>query len=572
MGGMAKKPKSDLEQARTGGQLLMDCLAALGARKGFGVPGESYLAVLDAMYDHQDFEFIMARQEGGAAYMAAAWGKLTGEPGLCFVTRGPGATNASIGVHTAMQDSLPMLLFIGQVGADMSHREAFQEIDYDAFFSPIAKWTVQIDDPDRVPELISRAWITALSGRPGPVIVALPETMLTALTHAPPCDPVVIPEPSLCAQGLSEFEAMLSAAERPLMIVGGTRWQPSAARQIETFASANNIPVAAAFRFHDIIDNHRDCYVGDAGVGMLGYMRELIGAADLIIALNIRFGEMTTAGYSLFDAPNMKAKLIHSHASDAELGKIYAADLPLHAGPNQMAKGLSRMRVKPQSSRTDWAMAARQSYLGSFEAPEQPGDVDMRQIMAHLQAVLPEDAIITHGAGNFAVWPNKFIKYGAKARLLGPQSGSMGFGVPAAIAAKAHDPSRFVLCIAGDGDFQMNGNELGAALQAKLAPVIIILNNASYGTIRMHQERSYPERVSGTDIVNPDFAALARAYGFHGETVDRTDQFAAAYSRACDAQSGAVIEIKVATEAISPRETISSLRAQGKIKDLKEST
>jgi acetolactate synthase-1/2/3 large subunit len=423
---------------------------------------------------------------------------------------------------------------------------------------------VQINDVDRIPEIVSRAWTTALSGRPGPVVVALPETMLTALTDAAPCGPVVIPEPAPSADDVDAMQAMLGAAQRPLIIVGGTRWQAPASRAIEAFATAHDIPVVAAFRFHDLIDNHSDCYVGDAGVGMLGYMKDLVRNADLILALNIRFGEMTTDGYGLFEAPKMTAKLIHSHASDCELGKIYAADLPVHAGPNKMAVALAGMTLSPHQARTVWAKAARQSYMNSFSAPEQPGDVDMREIIAHLGAVLPDDFILTHGAGNFAVWPNKFLKFGKDARLLGPQSGSMGFGVPAAIAAKAYDPARFVICIAGDGDFQMNGNELGAAMQAGLFPLFIVVNNNSYGTIRMHQERHYPARVSGTDIVNPDFAALAQAYGFHGETVTRTDQFAAAFARAAASPTGAVIEVVIATEAISPRATVSGLRAATK--------
>ena len=297
---------------------------------------------------------------------------------------------------------------------------------------------------------------------------------------------------------------------------------------------------------------------------MLAYMKQLLTDADLILALNVRFDEMTTAGYSLFDVPAMAATLIHSHPSDAELGKIYTADLPLHAGPNQMAALLAGLRLPVSAARTSWATAAREAYLGSFTAPQPPGDIDMRQIMAHLQAVLPDDAIITHGAGNFAMWPNKFFKFGRDARQLGPQSGSMGFGVTAALAAKAYDPDRFVLCFAGDGDFQMNGNELGAAMQAGLYPVFIILNNASYGTIRMHQERTYPERVSGTDIVNPDFAALARAYGIHGEAVTHTGEFAAAFERASASPTGGVIELQIETEALSPRATISGLRAAAK--------
>ena len=549
-------------RARTGGQLLMDSLVGLGATRGFGVPGESYLAVLDAMVDHANiFDLILCRQEGGAAYMAAAWGKLTGTPGLCFVTRGPGATNATVGIHTAMQDSLPMILFVGQVGTDVKGREAFQEVDYTAFFGPLAKWVVEIDDVNRVPEIISRAWTVALSGRPGPVVVALPEDMLVAQSEAEPCGPVVIPEPAPSAADVRGIADRLTAAERPVILLGGTRWTEDSARAIEGFASTHDVPVVAAFRFHDIIDNDCPAYAGDAGVAMNGYMKSLLHEADLILAVNIRFGELTTDGYSLFTAPRMAATLIHSHASDDEIGKIYAPDLPIHAGPNAMAAALATIDLSDSAARTAWYKAARADYLASLTAPAQPGDVDMSVITAQIQETLPADAIVTHGAGNFAIWPDKFLSYGRDQRLLGPQSGSMGFGLPAALAAKVHDPSRFVLCFAGDGDFQMNGNELGTALQSGLNPVILIINNSSYGTIRMHQERHYPARVSGTEIVNPDYMAIAAAYGFHGERVTRTDEFAAAYERACAAPAGAIVEIVTATEAISPRTTISAFRA-----------
>ena len=550
---------------KTGGQLLMDSLVNLGATRGFGVPGESYLAVLDAMVDHQDrFELTLCRQEGGAAYMAAAWGKLTGEPGLCFVTRGPGATNATVGVHTAMQDSVPMILFIGQVGSGIKGREAFQEVDYEAFFGPLAKWAVQIDDAARVPEIISRAWSVALSGRPGPVVVALPENMLVATSEVAPAKAVNIPEPAPTSANMAALSKMVEAAVRPVLLIGGTRWREESARRIEAFAEATNIPVVAAFRFHDIIDNNSPAYAGDAGVGMNAYMKALLRESDLIIALNIRFGESTTDGYQLFDAPHMAAMLVHSHSSDDEIGKIYAADLPIHAGPNEMASALASLSVGKGEARADWYASARQNYLNSLQAPTQPGDADMGIITAHVQATLPDDAIVTHGAGNFSIWPNKFMQYGRHQRMLGPQSGSMGFGLPAALAAKLHDPSRFVLCFAGDGDFQMNGTELGTALQAGIAPVILIINNSSYGTIRMHQEREYPARVSGTEIVNPDYMAIAAAYGFHGERVMRTEEFAAAYDRACAAPNGAIVEIVTSTEAISPRTTISALRAAQK--------
>ena len=546
---------------RTGGQLVMDSLVALGATRAFGVPGESYLAVLDAMVDHGNaFDLVLCRQEGGAAYMAAGWGKLTGEPGLCFVTRGPGATNATVGVHTAMQDSVPMILFVGQVGTDVKGREAFQEIDYPAFFGPLAKWAVEIDDVNRVPELISRAWTVALSGRPDRLSLPFPKTCLS--------------QPRMCSRR-SRSLCRNPVSPRPLrnrctpcLPPPNVRWfcwavpaGPPSARAMEEFAGAHDLPLVAAFRFHDIIDNHCPAYVGDAGVAMNGYMKEFLREADLILALNIRFGEATTNGYSLFDAPKMKATLIHSHASDDEIGKIYTADLPVHAGPNAMAAALAAMTLPANATRSDWCRTARRNYVDSLAAPAQPGDVDMAAITAHIQQTLPEDAIVTHGAGNFSIWPNKFLSYGRDQRMLGPQSGSMGFGLPAALAAKVHDPSRFVLCFAGDGDFQMNGNEMGTALQAGLNPVILIINNSSYGTIRMHQEREYPARVSGTEIVNPDYMAIAAAYGFHGERVTATDQFADAYARACDAPNGAIVEIVTATEAISPRTTISALRA-----------
>ena len=550
---------------KDGGSLLMDCLITLGAKVGFGVPGESYLAVLNAMYDRQDaFRFIMARQEGGAAYMAEAWGKLTGEPGLCFVTRGPGATNASIGVHTAMQNSTPMLLFVGQVGGDMIGREAFQEIDYTAYFGSIAKWVVEIDDAARIPEFISRAWATALSGRPGPVVVSLPETLLTQYVATPPCKSVKIPEPAISMKQLASVEAMLNAAEKPVVMVGGSRWKNDGVDALCDFCLKNNLPIVAAHRFHDIIDNHHDCYAGDASVGMHSYMKAMLREADTIMAINIRFGEMTTDAYQLFDSPNMKAKLIHSHVSDSELGKIYAADIPLHTGPNCLAEALSSVTLEPNVARQKWYNDARQTYLASFEIDAQDSPVDMGAVMQILADTLPDDVIVTHGAGNFALWPNRFMKYGSEARLLGPQSGAMGAGVPAAIAAKARYPERTVLCFAGDGDFQMNGNELGTAMQEHIQPIILILNNGTYGTIRMHQERTYPNRVSGTDLVNPDFVTLASAYGFHGERVERTDEFSAAFDRALASSTGAVIELMIGAEAISPRATISGLRDSAK--------
>ena len=552
------------QQQATGGSLLMDCLIGIGAYKGFGVPGESYLAVLDAMYDRADkFELILCRHEGGAAYMAEAWGKLTGTPGICFVTRGPGATNSSIGIHTAMQNSSPMLVFVGQVGTDMRGREAFQEIDYTHYFGKVAKWVCEIDDADRIPELMARAWTTALSGRPGPVIVALPENMLRAASTRPPCGPVKVPEPALSSVQITQLQDYLCAAQRPVVLYGGSGWTATAARQLETFAAANDVPLVAAFRYHDICDNHHPCFVGDAGVGMLGYIKTLLRDADMIVALNIRFGEMTTDGYDLFDLPKMAATLIHSNVSDAELGKIYIADLPLQAGPNAMAEALAGISLEQNADRKAWCGVAKAAYDDSFTVAAQPGALDMRAVLAHLRDVLPDNAIVTNGAGNFATWPSKFIKYDKDMRLLAPQSGAMGYGLPAALAAKAHDADRFVLCFAGDGDFQMNCAELGTGMQAGLYPIVLIVNNGSYGTIRMHQERNYPHRVSGTELQNPDFAELARSYGFYGETVETTEQFAAAFGRAMQSKTGAVLDLVVATEAITPRLSIDDLRNAG---------
>ena len=423
---------------------------------------------------------------------------------------------------------------------------------------------MQIDHTDRIPEILARAWSVALSGRPGPVIVALPEDMLTGMSAAQVCAPVVIPEPSPNRHDIDKIEVMLNEADAPVLIIGGTRWTQDSAEKIEAFAIANDLPVVAAHRFHDIIDNHAPIYVGDAGVAMSGYMKDLLKSADLIVAINIRFGEMTTDAYTLFDSPNMATTLIHSHVSDAELGKIYAPNLPLHAGPNAMASAFEGMSLNPNAKRKEWCDSARRDYLDGLAAPIQPGAVDMGVVTRHVQEQLSDDAIITHGAGNFGLWPNKFMTYGRNARMLGPQSGSMGFGVPAAIAAKAYDPDRMVVCFAGDGDFQMNHNELGTALQAGLCPIILILNNGTYGTIRMHQEREYPERVSGTDIVNPDFVKLAESYGFYGERVSETAQFPDAFARACASKSGAILELMIDQDGISPRATITRLRDAAK--------
>ena len=546
---------------RSGGQLLVESLVALGATKSFGVPGESFLAVLDALHDTKGrLDFINCRNEGGAGFMAAAWGKLTGQPGIAFVTRGPGVTNASIGVHTAMQDSAPMLLFVGQVGTDMKGREAFQEIDYRAVFGTMAKWAVEIDQVARIPEILARAWKTATIGRPGPVVIALPEDMLTALTDAAPLTHAPeMPEPEASAAALAKTRAILTAAKRPVILYGGCNWTPAGRAALQRFAEASDIPVVSVFRYQDQYDNTSPAFCGEAGVGMVPSVRKLIGQADVILAINNRFGENSTDGYTLLDVPMPKQRLIHVHGSDLEIGKIYQPELGIQAGPNAFAEALAETPVA--GGWAGWRAEGRAAYEKGFDLPDLPSPVDMGRVMAHLRAVLPEDVILANGAGNFAVWPNKFFAFGPKARLLAPQSGAMGYGVPAAIAAKLADPSRTVVCFAGDGDFQMTSQELATAAQAGAQPIILILNNGIYGTIRAHQERHYPTRVSGTDMANPDFAALARAYGFHGERVEATADFAAAFARALASKTGAVLDLDISPEALTPRQSLSQMRA-----------
>jgi len=544
---------------RNGGQLLVESLVALGATKGFGVPGESYLAVLDALHDTQGrLDFVMCRNEGGAAFMAAAWGKLMGQPGLCFVTRGPGVTNASIGIHTAMQDSAPMIVFVGQVGTDMKGREAFQEIDYKAVFGTMAKWAVEIDDVNRIPEILARAWVTALTGRPGPVVIALPEDMLTSLTDALPlAGPTRVVEPAPDAATMADVQAMLAGAKRPLVLLGGCNWTEAGQAGLRSFVEGSDIPVVAAFRYQDMFDNFSRCYAGEAGVGMQPHVKALIREADVILAVNTRFGEMTTDGYTLLSVPMPSQTLIHVHASDREIGKVYQPALGIQAGPNAFAAALRPVK----GGWAAWRAKARADWEAGFVLGPQPSPVDMGLVSAHIREVMPEDAIVTNGAGNFTVWPNKFYKFGPKARLLAPQSGAMGYGVPAAVAAKVAFPDRMVLCFAGDGDFQMNCQELGTAMQACAQPIILILNNGIYGTIRAHQERTYPARVSGTTLENPDFVTLAQAYGFHAEKVGKTEDFPAAFARARASRTGAVLELDTSPEALTPRQTLSQMRA-----------
>ncbi|MDH3695371.1 MAG: thiamine pyrophosphate-binding protein [Gammaproteobacteria bacterium] len=552
-------------KTRTGGELLIDCLRAQQTSIVFGVPGESYLAVLDALYSAKDdIKTVMCRQEGGAGFMAASYGKLTGRPGICFVTRGPGATNASIGVHTAQQDSSPMILFVGQVARGDRGRDAFQEIDYTKFFADSAKWVVEINDANRIPEIVARAFSVALSGRPGPVVVSLPEDMLTGATSATPTPLVQVNEPEIRIQTLDEVFDLLTDANKPIVMVGGGGWTSEGRKNLKQFAKQNDLPVVVGFRCQDRMDNQSECFAGDAGVGVTEQTKALFRDADLILAVGLDLSEITTNGYQLLDAPVPQQKLIHVHASADEIGKVYQPTLGVQCGINTFVHAVAEHAPAKKKPWKNWTSDARKGYLQSLQCPKQPGSVDMGEIMAWLRDHLPDDVIITNGAGNFSVWPNKFFQYGEHARLIAPESGAMGYGVPAAIATKLTHPNRTVVCFAGDGDFQMNGQELATAAQHNAQPIILLLNNSMYGTIRMHQERNYPNRVHGTGIVNPDFGLLAQAYGFHFERVTQTGHFESAFRNALTSNSGALIELEINAEAITPRQTLSEVRKSGK--------
>ena len=547
----------------SGGQAVVQTLISLGARAGFGVPGESYLAVLDAFCDAPSFRFIGCRNEGGAAFMAEAWAKLTGEVGLCFVTRGPGATNASIGVHTAMQASTPMLLFVGQVGLEHQGREAFQELDYRQVFGPIAKYATEITDLSRTPEIIRRAWSLAISGRPGPVVIALPEDILTQSADMEiPTTRILAPKSAAVAADLEQLAEKLQTAQRPVILAGGGRWDSQDRGALRACANKLNIPVVTGFRYHDLFDNTDPLFVGEAGVGMTSNTKRILTEADVVLAVNLRFGEMTTNAFTLFGGDRGDQWIAQSHRSGDEFHKFVTPDLSMICDPAPLLNGLAaRLELTGMSHDPAWAKSARAGFTGAQTAKAQPSPVDMGVVTSTVQAMLPADAIVTNGAGNFAIWPNKFLQFSQQQRLLAPQSGAMGYGLPAAIAAKVAYPERCALCFAGDGDFQMNCQELGAALQADARPIVLIVNNGSYGTIRMHQERHFPRRVSGTEMINPAFAALARAYGFHAERIERTEEFADAFARALASPTGAVLDLNVASAAITPGMTIADLQA-----------
>jgi len=540
-------------QMRHGGQVLIDQLKIQVVERVFCVPGESYLAALDGLYD-SGIETVIGRQEGGVAMMAEAHGKLTGAPGIAFVTRGPGATNASAGVHVASQDSTPMILFIGQVASDQKDREAFQEIDYGQMFGSIAKWVAQIDRTDRIVEYVSRAFHIAQSGRPGPVVLALPEDMLSAFSEggdAPKAHGV-----ALAASGADAIKiaARLQAAERPLVIVGGGVWSAKAAADMARFATRFELPVGTAFRRQDYFDNRHPHYAGDVGIGINPALADKVKQADVILALGTRLGEITSGGYGLFDIPKPKQRLIHVYPDATELGRIYHADQSVACSPVDMARALAELEPDDYPLRdSTWRQGLYQAYCAWGAPQHSVGDVKMEQIIGHVNQVLPETAIVTNGAGNYAAWLHRYFDYKTYGSQLAPTSGSMGYGLPAAVAAKLAYRNRDVICFAGDGCFQMTMQEFGTAAQYDANIVVIISNNGIYGTIRMHQEQHYPGRVSGTVMHNPKFAALAQSYGGHGEVVRKTDEFPAAFERARTSNLPAIIELITDPRALSSR-------------------
>ncbi len=559
--------------ARPAGHALVEALIAQGVHTAFGVPGESYLAVLDGFHQHRDkIRFIACRQEGGAAFMAEAQGKLTGRPGICFVTRGPGATNASIGLHTAFQDSTPMILFVGQVASDQRDREAFQEVDYRQMFGPgtlgMAKWVGEVQSADRLPEYVSRAFHTALQGRPGPVVLVLPEDMLTQATSAAVL-PRAVPAQAWPAPGaLRDLRTMLLAARRPLVIAGGSGWDAEAANALQRFAENWQLPVGCGFRFQDTFDNRHPMYAGDVGIGINPRLADRVREADLVIALGVRLGEMTTGGYTLLQAPRPAQKLVHVHAGPEELGRVYAADLMLQASMACAAKALEALTAPTELPWSEWTRAAHADYQANHAAaPVEP--MDLAVVMKTVQRLAPEDTVYTNGAGNFSGWLHRYVRYPGLQHhgrtQLACTSGAMGYGLPAAVAAALLYPQRTVVNVAGDGDFLMTGQELATATGygAGRGPgklISIVVDNGSYGTIRMHQEREYPGRVSGSDLFNPDFAALARAYGWQAQRVDTTADFEPAFVAALAADRPTLIHVKLDTDVITSRTTLAAIR------------
>jgi acetolactate synthase I/II/III large subunit len=545
---------------RTGGQIVVDQLELNGADLAFCLPGESYLTVLDALYD-SPIRLVTCRHEQGAANAAEAYGKLTGRPGICLVTRGPGATQAAVGVHTAKQDSSPMLLLVGQVPRAFRGREAWQELDYAQVFGGIAKAAWEIDRAERIPEHMAEAYALALSGRPGPVVLALPEDVLAEQADVTDGARVEPPRAAPTADQLARLRELLSAAERPLVVVGEGGWTAETSRDVQAFCEANSLPVACAFRCQDFVDNRSPSYVGVLGVAMDEAIAARVRDADLVVAIGGRLGEVPTRRYTLLEPADPKQTLVHFHPDASELGRVYVPDLAIAATLSEAAAAL--VALDPVEPRwRQWATDARADYEGNIVHEPMEGDVDLGEIMAFLRSRLPSDAVQTCGAGNFTVWAHRFARFTEFGTQACPRSGSMGYGLPAAVAAQLIHPDRVVVCFTGDGDFVMSSPELATAVQYELPIVILLVNNGMYATIRMHQERTYPRRVIGTDLTNPDFPGLARAYGAHGERVERTEDFESAFERALASGKPAVLELPVDPERISPRVKLSDLRGE----------
>jgi acetolactate synthase I/II/III large subunit len=548
------------DNTRTAAEVLVDQLIINGVRHVFCVPGESYLAVLDAFHD-RDLTVTVCRQEGGAAIMAEAIGKATGRPGICFVTRAPGATNASAGIHIARQDSTPMILFIGQVARDMREREAFQELDYRAVFGTMAKWVTELDDPARVCEIVSRAFYTATNGRPGPVVIALPEDMLTervAVSDAPPFEPVEIsPGPT----EMDKLGDLLAQAERPIFLLGGSRWSAEASASMQDFARRLAVPVVTTYRRGHVFDALHPCYAGDLGIGPNPRLVARIKAADLVVLVGGRLGEIPSQSYTLLDIPNPGTRLVHVHPGPEELGRVYRPQLAINAAPTGFVAALKGLTLKSKPSWAEATATAHADYLAWSEtATAVPGQVNLGEILVWLRENLPADAILCNGAGNFAAWIHRFYRLRRFASHFAPTSGSMGYGVPAAVAMKRLYPDRLVVGISGDGDFLMSGQEFATAVQFNLPIIIVVADNSSYGTIRMHQEREYPGRISATELRNPDFAAYARAFGGYGAAVEKTADFADAFAAARGSGKPAIIHLKIDPEAITPATTLTKIR------------
>ncbi|KPF42449.1 thiamine pyrophosphate-binding protein [Rhizobium sp. AAP43] len=545
---------------RTGGALIVEALKANGVERVSCVPGESYLAVLDALKD-SGVETLVCRQEGGAAMMADTWGRLTGKPGICMVTRGPGATNASAGLHVAKQDSIPMILFIGQIGLDMKEREAFQEVEYRRAFTEFAKWVGEIDDARRIPEFVTRAFAVATSGRPGPVVLTLPEDMLLDEVDAPQARPYTPVEAHPGPSQIAAVGEMLKTAKRPMVVLGGTRWSETSVAGIQAFAEKFKLPVGCSFRRQMLFDHLHPSYAGDVGIGINPALAKEVKDADLLILLGGRFSEMPSSSYTLMDIPYPAQKLVHIHPDPSELGRVYRADLAICAAPEEFISALATLDAPAAPTWAERTATMHAAYLAWSTPPKAgPGAVQMGPIMDWIEANTPKDAIFTNGAGNYATWLHRFHRFQAFNTQAAPTSGSMGYGLPAAVAAKQLFPEREVICFAGDGCFMMHGQEFATAIRYNLPIITLVINNGIYGTIRMHQEREYPGRVSATDLTNPDFAALAKAYGGHGETVEKTEDFAPAFLRARASGKPAIIEIKLDPEAITPMRTLTQIR------------